>query len=62
MSTAWVSVSADPVHGAYQKGMVFWKKIHDNCILHREADGTDKIVDQPRTVEQLTNRFNRQIA
>ena len=57
---AYVNVSNDPCVGAFQKGDVFWKRVHEKMYLMIEEDDEITIVGQ-RTWESVRNRLQKTI-
>jgi hypothetical protein len=58
----YINSACDPTVGNNQKGIVFWRKVHEKlALLHSQIYISVKQHDQVRSVDQLTNRFNRNI-
>ncbi len=58
----YINTTCDPTVGNNQKGIAFWRKVHEKfALVHSQTHISIKQHDQVRSVDQLMNRFNRHI-
>jgi hypothetical protein len=58
----YINTTCDPTVGNNQKGIVCWRKVHDKfALVHSQTHISIKQHEHVRLIDQLMNRFNRNI-
>ena len=62
LSKCYVNTTCDPTVGNNQKGLAFWRKVHAKfALVHSQTHISVKQNEQVRSLDQLMQRFNRNI-
>ncbi len=62
LSKCYVNTSCDPTISNNQKGIAFWRKVHDKfALVHSQTHISVKQNELVRSLDQLMHRFNRNI-